>query len=110
MSDTDQIIRSSGNVFADLGLPNADEEMAKAKLALAILRRIESRGLTQMEVAALVGTDRAKISHLQRGKLSAVTYDHLVRMLRALGCDVEITVTASPPQESGQQGRITVAA
>ena len=110
MSHDETILRGSGNVFADLGLPNPDEEMAKAKLALAVLQQIDARGLTQAQAAALIGTASAKIGQLRRGKLSPFTYEHLVRFLKALGCDVEITVTPSKSPTEERPGQITVAA
>ncbi|MGH7248147.1 MAG: helix-turn-helix domain-containing protein, partial [Pseudomonadota bacterium] len=56
------VTRGSGNVFADLGLPNPEERLAKAELALAISRAIKERGLTQREAAALMGIDQPKVS------------------------------------------------
>ena len=81
MRDDEKIVKSGGNIFADLGLPNADEEMAKAALALAVLRRIDARQLTQAQAAALMGTTPAKIAQLQWGKLSSFTVSQLERCL-----------------------------
>lgn len=55
------VTRGSGNVFADLGLPNPEERLAKAELALAISRAIKERGLTQREAATLMGIDQPKV-------------------------------------------------
>jgi len=57
----DEIIRSSGNVFADLGLPSAPEDMIKAEMALAIARSIQKRNLTQAAAGKLIGVDQAKV-------------------------------------------------
>jgi predicted XRE-type DNA-binding protein len=58
------VTMSSGNVFADLGLPDADDPMAKATLALHIRRTIEARKLTQVQAAALLGLDQPKVSSI----------------------------------------------
>ena len=64
-----QVFYGSGNVFADLGLPDADEMLAKAGLASAILDVIEQRGLTQAEAAEKMGIDQPKVSKIVRGRL-----------------------------------------
>jgi predicted XRE-type DNA-binding protein len=97
-----EFVVSCGNVFADLGLPNADEELAKAKLALAIRQRIQAKGLTQTATAELLGTDQGKISNLMRGKIGGFTFDRLVRFLNALEVDVRITIEPTPNQQRGK--------
>lgn len=82
----------SGNVFADLGLPNPDEALAKAGLAQAIAETIERRGLTQEEAARIMGLDQPKVSAIVRGRLTGFTQDRLTRCVLALGNDVEITI------------------
>ena len=83
---------SSGNVFADLGLPNAEEMLAKAELAQKITAVIARRRLTQAEAAKLLGVDQPKVSALKRGRLSGFSLERLVRFLILLGRDVEIVV------------------
>jgi predicted XRE-type DNA-binding protein len=61
---------SSGNVFADLELPEADERMLKAQLAVQIRRFIEEKGWKQVEAAEAVGLNQPKVSHLLRGRLA----------------------------------------
>ncbi|MBD2131724.1 MULTISPECIES: helix-turn-helix transcriptional regulator [unclassified Sphaerospermopsis] len=92
MSENIEIQTSSGNVFADLGLPNADEMLAKAELARKISQAITARGLTQMEAAELLGIDQPKVSALIRGKLTGFSLERMFRFLNAFGSDVEITV------------------
>jgi len=96
MKEKPKFTISSGNVFADLGLPNAEERLAKADLVIEISRIIEERELTQVETAAILGVDQAKISALVRGKLAGFSMERLYRFLNALGRDVEIVVRAKP--------------
>ena len=76
-----KITRSSGNVFADLGLPAPEERLAKAKLAAEIARVIAARGLTQRAAARLMGIDQPKVSHLLRGRLAGFSTDRLLTWL-----------------------------
>lgn len=82
---------SSGNVFADLNLPHAEDLLAKAELAVKIIAEIERRRLTQSRAAAILGIDQPKVSALKQGRLSGFSIERLVRFLLRLGCDVEIT-------------------
>ncbi len=84
--------KSSGNVFADLGLPNAEDRLAKAELARKINEIIGKRRLTQVEAAELLGIDQPKISALARGRLEGFSLERLMRFLNVLGRDVEIVV------------------
>ena len=83
---------SSGNVFADLNLPNADDLLAKAELAAKIIAEIRLRRLTQSRAATLLGIDQPKVSPLKEGKLSGFSIEQLLRFLLRLGQNVEITV------------------
>ena len=83
---------SSGNVFADLGFEEPDEELARAELAHRIAAIIEDRGLTQVEAAAIMGVNQPKVSALVRGRLESFSLERLARYLIALGQDVEIVV------------------
>jgi predicted XRE-type DNA-binding protein len=110
MSDFDEIEyeESTGNVFADLGLPDADELLLKAGLARQITVILEERGLTQAEAARLLGTQQPKVSQLVRGALSGFSLERLIRYLNALGRDVEIIVHEQP--RSHGSASVTVAA
>jgi predicted XRE-type DNA-binding protein len=92
---------SSGNVFADMGLPDADDLLAKANLALHIRRVIEARKLTQAQAANLLGIDQPKVSLIINGRLDGFSTDRLMRFLNDLGCDVQISVSAPHPKERG---------
>ena len=104
MSTEDKITitPSSGNVFADLGLPDADDLMAKANLALHIRSTIAARKLTQVQAAQLMGLDQPKVSSIINGRLDGFSTDRLMRFLTDLGCDVKITVSAPHPETRGQ--------
>jgi len=84
--------RSSGNVFADLGLPHPEQELLKAKLTLQIYRLIKRRGLTQVEAGRLLGIKQPHVSALMRNRSGAFSVERLMEFLTALGQDVEITV------------------
>jgi predicted XRE-type DNA-binding protein len=84
--------RGSGNVFADLGLPNPEIALAKAELVRRIRDLIVERKLTQIMAAELLGLDQPKISGLVRGRVEGYSIDRLFRFLNALGQRVDITV------------------
>ena len=98
---------SSGNVFADLGLPNPEEALAKAELAQKIIVLIRKRGLTQIQAAKLLGVDQPKVSALTRGQLTGFSLERLMRFLLRLGQDIKITVQDNPHAQS--QARVLVA-
>ena len=100
------VTRSSGNVFADLGVAEPEEELAKAQLAGHIRDTIKRRRLTQMRAAQLMGLDQPKVSALMNGRLAGFSSDRLMRFLAALGRDVEIVVKGR--SRSGERGRIRV--
>lgn len=87
---------SKGNVFADLGLPDPADRLAKAELARRISLIIAERRLTQVEAALLLGIDQPKISALVRGRLGGFSLERLMRFLNILGRDVEIVVKPRP--------------
>src|SRR6266404_8953627 len=97
---------SSGNVFADLNLPAADDLLAKAELAAKIIAEIQRRRLTQIQAAAILGIDQPKISALKQGKLSGFSIERLMRFLLSLGRDIEITVKGKPGRRSTARLRV----
>ena len=90
-----QIRESSGNIFADLGFPNAEREQLKAHLTLRIYRLIKQRGLTQAQAGEILGIKQPHVSSLMRGQSGAFSVERLMDFLTALGQDVEITVRPS---------------
>lgn len=99
-------VASSGNVFADLNLPQADDLLAKAELAAKLIAEIQRRRLTQSQAAAVLGIDQPKISALKQGKLSGFSIERLMRFLILLGCDIDITVKAKTKARSVARLRV----
>jgi len=97
---------SSGNVFADLNLPQADDLLAKAELATKIIAEIQRRRLTQSQAAAILGIDQPKVSALKQGKLSGFSIERLMRLLLMLGRDIEITVKARTKSRASARLRV----
>lgn len=83
---------SSGNLFADLEVPNPEERLAKVKLAVQINHLIDSKGLNQKDAALLLGIDQPKISALSKGKLAGFSFERLFRFLNILGQGIIIEV------------------
>jgi predicted XRE-type DNA-binding protein len=83
---------SSGNVFADLGLPNSEQELVKARLTVQIYQILKDRKVTQTEAARLPGTTQAQVSALMRCRPVSVSVGKLMEFLTVLGQDVEVTV------------------
>ena len=96
----------SGNVFADLGFADSEGELTKAQLASHIRQVIKRRRLTQVAAAALMGIDQPKVSALLNGRLANFSSERLMRLLTALGQDVEIVVKPKP--RARERGRIRV--
>lgn len=104
MSEEPELIWSSGNVFADLGLKDPDLLLTKAEFAVAITSVIRERGLTQAVAAHELGIDQAKVSALMRGRLDSVSLQRLTVWARRLGIDVRVSLTRSA--EPARQGRM----
>ena len=94
----DKVIMSSGNVFADIGLPDAEERLAKAQLAHKISEILQKRHISQAEAARILGTEQPKISAIMNGKLSGFSLERLIYFLNVLGNDVQIIVKPKPPR------------
>ena len=106
VANDNTVIEGSGNVFADLGLPDAEELLAKAHLASAISDIIKGRHLTQKGAAEVLGTTQPKVSNLSNGKLEGFSLERLARFLNTLDRDVEIVVRRRP--RSRKRSRIIV--
>jgi predicted XRE-type DNA-binding protein len=99
---------SSGNVFADLGLEDSEELLTKARLAAAIHKVMEARGLSQVRAGEIMGFDQPKVSLLVRGRLDRFSIERLMRALNSLGQDVWIKV--QPATQGEGRGRTLVEA
>ena len=97
---------SSGNVFADLNLPRADDLLAKAELVAKIIEEIQRQRMTQAQAAAILGVDQPKISALKQGRLSGFSIERLMRLLLLLGRDIEITVKGKAKSRSAARLRV----
>ncbi len=100
------VTASSGNVFADSGVPEPEEALAKAQLASRIREIVRGSRLTQVAAAVVMGIDQPKVSALLSGRLSNFSSERLMRLLTRLGQDVEIVVKSKPRRR--QHGRISV--
>jgi len=101
------VTEGSGNVSADLGLPNADQELMKARLTLQIYRIIKERGITQTEAGKILGIPQPHVSALARNRSGNFSVGGLIVFLTALGQDVEITVR--PTRKDHGQMSVVVA-
>jgi len=97
---------STGNVFADLGLPNPERELLKARLTLEIYRIVRARGLKQAEAGKILGIKQPHVSALMRNRSGTFSVERLMEFLAALGQDVRISVKPA----RGKQGRVSLAA
>jgi len=85
-------------VFADLGLPNPEQELLRAQLTLQIYRLIKQRGITQTEAGKVLGIKQPHVSALMRNRAGTFSVERLMDFLTALGQDVEISVRPAPRQ------------
>jgi predicted XRE-type DNA-binding protein len=97
---TTKITKSSGNVFADLGLKNPEEHALKAELVRQIAGMLDKEGLTQTEAARRLRIAQPDVSRMLRGHFRQFSVERLMRFLVALGQDVEIVVRPSPTARS----------
>jgi predicted XRE-type DNA-binding protein len=102
------VVRGTGNVFADLGFPDAAERQAKLRLAYALNQVLEAQKLSQADAAKVLGLTQPKISALRHYKLAGFSLERLMNLLTALDQDVEIVIRRKP--RSRKAGRISVVA
>lgn len=93
---------SSGNVYADFGDENADDMQVKSRLARQIYYDMQDRGLTQAQVADMLGIDQPKVSAMIRGRLRDFSVDRLRHFVTRMGHDVTIIVHASTRTSAGR--------
>jgi predicted XRE-type DNA-binding protein len=100
------IEKGSGNVYADLGLPDSENMLIMAQLVTKIAEIIHQRRLTQAQAAKLLRLTQPKISRLLRGEFRGISERRLLQCLTRLGCDVQIIVKQTPRQRT--EGRLTI--
>jgi len=100
--------KSTGNVFADLGLPHSEQELLKAKLTLQIYRLIKKRDLKQAEAGKILGIKQPHVSALMRNRSGGFSVERLMDFLTALGQDVQISVR--PARKDKDHGEVSVVA
>jgi predicted XRE-type DNA-binding protein len=88
-----KVTPSSGNIFADMGLPNPEERLLKAKLARLVNRALEGKGWTQTEAAKVLGITQPDVSDLSRGRLKNFSVERLLQCLSRLERRITITVS-----------------
>src|ERR1700755_545199 len=96
MSTAKKVTASSGNVFADLGFANLEEELLKAKLVREIRGIIKRRKLTQTKAAVMLGLKQPDVSALVTGRVGKFSIDRLVRCLGRLDYKVDVIVRHRP--------------
>lgn len=95
-----EIVRGSGNAFADFGYPNAEVEQLKALLASEIIGVLDDQGLTVRKAEDITGIAAADFSRIRKVKLDRFTIDRLMMILKRLNQDVDVHVTVHPHQIS----------
>ena len=100
--DDSRVVRGSGNVFADLGLPDAETHLLKADLVMRIDTIVRERKLTQAAAADILGLSQPDVSRLLRGHFRDYSVERLLRLLTALGRDVEITIRKPRTRKVGR--------
>lgn len=98
-----RVTRGSGNIFGDIGLPDAAEHELKARVVICISRTIAAKKLTQTEAAKRIGVAQPDLSKILRGNFSGFSLERLLGFVRALGSDVEIRI--KPPRNK-HEGRL----
>jgi predicted XRE-type DNA-binding protein len=107
---SEDIIYEDGgeNVFVDIGVSDPEDSLLRAKLARKIAVVIQKKGLSQTQIAKILGVDQPKVSKLVRGRISGFTSDRLLRFLTALGCDVRIEIKER--RSNRRRGKVVIAA
>ena len=103
-----EIIRGTGNVFADLGLPDAEERQTKTRLAMAITTILKSRKLTQTAAGRLLNVPQSNVSALMNYRLDGFSVERLMGFLTALDQDVEIMIRPSRTHGAGHVSVLAV--
>lgn len=100
------VTRSCGNVFADLGLPEPEEELVKAQFLVLVEQAARRRRLSHAAIADLTGVNRSKVSALLAGRGGGMSCGQLMQMLTRLGYDIDITI--KPTRRGRSRGQLRV--
>ncbi len=103
MSEEIEFYQGSDNVFADIGLTNPDERLARAQLGVQVLKILQNRQLKQREIAKLLGIKQSEVSHLMNGHFNRFTTDKFLEFLKRLDQKVIIQVSNHHEGEPYQQ-------
>jgi len=102
MTAETKITRSSGNIFKDIGLPNPEQHLLKAKVVHFLGRLIEHSGLTQTAAAARIGIKQPDLSKILRGNFSGFSLERLLMAANAMGADFEIKFNKPATKRPGR--------
>ncbi|MDL2259805.1 helix-turn-helix domain-containing protein [Deltaproteobacteria bacterium OttesenSCG-928-K17] len=102
------IEKSTGNVYEDLGSEDSNEMLVKAQLAATIKELIESKGLTQMQAAETIGLPQPKLSRLLNGHFRGISVSKMMEAIVALGREVQIVIGAENAAFRDVQARIEI--
>ena len=107
-AESDPIVEGSGNVFADLDLPDAEGLLLKGKLTLQLHHRVQDLGLTQTQAAKQLDISQPEVCRLMKGRFTGFSAERLIALLNALEMDVEIVVRPRPQKQAARRGRVRV--
>jgi len=96
IAQSEKWVKGSGNVFADLSVPNPELALLKADISIAIEQAIERKGISQREAGELMGVPAVKVSNIICGRLKGYTLDRLFTYLKRLDVDVQVKMKAKP--------------
>ena len=103
-----EIEEGSGNVYADLGMPDAEEMLAKCRLCMKIEEIIKARGWTQQQAAAVLGVPQPRLSKMLRGQFRGISQARMIECLTRLGRNVHIVVDPDDEESTDRVGRLDV--
>lgn len=103
-----EVYEGDPNIFAEIGVPEPETHLLKAKLVLEIMRLVRGRGLTQVSAGELMGISQPEVSRMFKGHFREYSVERLMTLLTAFDRDVEILVRSRDDESEGERGRITV--
>jgi predicted XRE-type DNA-binding protein len=106
MSKRDVITEGSGNVFADIGMPDAAAELVKAQLTFQIAKRIKALGLSQTGAAARLGISQPDVSRLMNRRPTGFSTDRLLALLTRL--DIKVDIVLRPAKASAHPAKVSI--